>query len=90
MLNIFKNMQPTPLVNEFNIGPCVVRVSPKQHYRLYTVSTPKGVIIGKQASYPSVHDCLGYVDKANGNMLLSNGEGLELIKQLKKVAKGAA
>jgi hypothetical protein len=90
MHQIFQGLAPTPLISEFAIGPCTIRVSPKQHYRLYTISSPKGIIIGKQASYPSVHDCLNYVEKANGLGLLPHGEGLELIKQLKKHAKGAA
>lgn len=58
----------TPVVEskaiEFKVGPFIVRVSNKQHYKLYTMHTPDMQAIGKQASYPAMENCLDSLSKA--------------------------
>lgn len=61
-----------PFMNEFKVGPFSIRVSNKQHYRLYSICAPTGELIGKQASYPSIYDCLEKTDRAAGNGSISH------------------
>ena len=50
---------------EFEIAAFTIRVSNKQHYRLYSIYTKVGnVLIGRQASYPSIYDCLEKLERA--------------------------
>ena len=66
--------------HEFKLGVFVVRVSNKQHYKLYTIYTPiSATPIGKQASYPSEGNCddalrnaadLGIIKRSEWNDIL--------------------
>jgi len=52
---------------EFNVGPFLVRCSNKQHYRLYSIyARPDMLMLGRQASYPSIFDCLDKLEKQYG------------------------
>lgn len=60
--------------SEFNIGPFVVRCSNKQHYRLYSIfMRPDMLLLGRQASYPSIFDCLDKLEKAYGAGTVPSG-----------------
>ena len=74
-----------PIPNEFMVGPFRVTMQYKQHYRLYNIRLPStGEVIGKQASYPSIHDCLASLDKARGSGQCSGQEANQLIKLASK------
>lgn len=60
-----------PQDHEFKLGPFICRVSNKQHYRLYAIYTPRMELLGKQASYPSISDCLDKLDAAAGKGLIA-------------------
>ena len=54
--------------SEFNVGPFIVRCSNKQNYRLYSIYVGHGMLLlGRQASYPSIFDCLDKLEKAYGS-----------------------
>lgn len=76
--------------SEFKIGPFVVRCSNKQHYRLYSIYTPSMILIGKQASYPSIYDCIDKLEAASSkgevsyttySRLVQNREVAQLIEE---------
>lgn len=99
---VVSSMQPrpregsaAPISHEFNLGPFVVRVSNKQHYRLYTIYTPQMDVLGKQASYPSIADCLdkldvvaakGEVSRAVQGVLRNNRETQAYLKLQQQLA----
>lgn len=63
----------TSVMPEFTIGPFTVRRVDKQHYRLYSIYAGRdGVLIGRQASYPSIFDCLEKLEKAFGSGKVAN------------------
>ena len=54
---------PLPPHFEFSVGPFMIHRSNKQHYRLYSIYAPGNVLVGRQASYPSIYDCLDKTDR---------------------------
>lgn len=74
-----------PPPHEFMVGPFKVTMQNKQHYRLYSIRLPSdGTIIGKQASYPSIHDCLDGLDRARGAGTVSWQEYKSLSSQSRR------
>ena len=61
------SLVPIPPHFEFSVGPFMIHRSNKQHYRLYSIYAPGNVLVGRQASYPSIYDCLDKTDKAAEN-----------------------
>ena len=65
-----RDAEPKP-VSEFHLGPFLIRVSNKQHYRLYSIYVTDK-LIGRQASYPSIFDCIDKMEKATSSAVISH------------------